>query len=146
MITRFLRMDKTIKIVAGLFIAVALVCAIFLIIPQLAEKTPVSGIENSVQGNVTVFFFYGEECPHCHNVMPFMESLKQKYPDVDFQMLETWHNPTNQALSVSLNQELGVKNAGVPEVIIGNIVLIGERDIPAKLEAAIIAELKKRGN
>jgi thiol-disulfide isomerase/thioredoxin len=139
-------MDKIIKIIAGLFIVVALICAIIFVIPQQAEQATVPGTGSTGQGKVMVYFFYGEECVHCHNVMPFMESLKQKYPDVDFRMLETWHNPTNQALSVSLNQKIGVKNAGVPEVIIGNIVLIGERDIPAKLEAAIVAELKKRGN
>jgi cytochrome c biogenesis protein CcdA/glutaredoxin len=138
-------MDKSIKIAAGLFILVALVCAIFFILPQpQAEKTPVQGIESSVQDKVTVYFFYGDECPHCHNVMPFMESLKEKYPDVDIQILETYHNRTNQVLSVSLNQKLGAGSPGVPEAIIGNVVLVGERDIPANLEAAIIAELKKK--
>ena len=135
-------MDKTIKIAAGFFIAVALVCAIFFIIAQQDEKTPFPGTGSSEQGKMTVYFFYGEECPHCHNVMPFVESLKKKYPDVDFQILETWHNTTNQALSVTLNRKLGAENAGVPEVIIGNVILIGDRDIPAKLETAIIEELK----
>lgn len=135
-------MDKTIKIAAGFFIAVALVCAIFFTISQQDEKTPFPGTGRSEQGKVTVYFFYGEECPHCHNVMPFVESLKKKYPDVDFQILETWHNTTNQALSVTLNRKLGAENAGVPEVIIGNVILIGDRDIPAKLETAIIEELK----
>jgi thiol-disulfide isomerase/thioredoxin len=137
-------MDKTIKLVAGLLIAVVLVCALFFFISPLAEKTPVPSTESPVQGNVTVYFFYGEECPHCHNVMPFIESLKSKYPDVDFQILETWHNKKNQELSASLNQKLGVEKAGVPEVILGNVVLIGDKDIPAKLESAIIAELKKQ--
>ena len=136
-------MDKTIKIAIGLFIAVALVCAIFFAMPHPDEINPVMETGSQLQNNVTVFFFYGEECPHCHNVMPFIESLRQKYPGVDFQILEIWHNTTNQALSLSLNKKLGVKNAGVPEVIIGNTVLIGERDIPAKLESAIIEELKK---
>ncbi|MEI7856535.1 MAG: hypothetical protein WCH85_03420 [Methanomicrobiales archaeon] len=96
--------------------------------------------------NVTVYFFYGEECPHCHVVLPMVRSLKEKYPGVDFQILEIWHNPTNQALSDSLNQKLGVKGAGVPEVIVGSVVLIGDKDIPEKLESAIIGELKKTGS
>jgi thiol-disulfide isomerase/thioredoxin len=132
-------MDNTIKIAAGLLIAVALVFAIVFIVPQQVEKTPVAG-------TVTVYFFYGEECPHCHTVMPFVKSLQQKYPDVDFQILETWHNTTNQALSVSMNRKLGVGTAGVPEVVVGNVVLVGDKDIPAKLEDAVIGELKKTGN
>ena len=130
-------MDKIIKIAIGIFMVVALACAIIFVIPSQSEKIP-------VPGNVTVYLFYGEECPHCHTIMPFVQSLRTKYPDVDFQILEIWHNAGNQALSDSLNKKLGKKGVGVPEVSIGNNVLIGEKDIPAQLEAAIIAELKKR--
>jgi len=130
-------MDNTLKIVAGVVIAVLAIGAIFFVISQ----QPAAG--TSVQSNVTVYFFYGEECPHCHKVMPFVESLKQKYPEVDLRILETWHNETNQALSLALHQKLGIKSAGVPEVIVGNVVLTGSVDIPARLESAIIEELKK---
>jgi thiol-disulfide isomerase/thioredoxin len=130
-------MDNTLKIVAGVVIAVLAVGVIFFVISQ----QPAAG--TSVQSNVTVYFFYGEECPHCHTVMPFVESLKQKYPEVDIRILETWHNETNQALSLALHQKLGIKSAGVPEVIVGSVVLTGSVDIPAKLESAIIEELKK---
>jgi thiol-disulfide isomerase/thioredoxin len=139
-------MDKTIKIAAGIFIAMAIVCTVLLISHQQAEKTTVPVTVGSVQSNVTVYFFYGEECPHCHAVMPFVESLKSKYPNVGFQILETWHNATNEALFVSLNTKLGVKSSGVPEVVVGNVVLVGDKDIPAKLEDAVIGELKKTGN
>ena len=132
-------MDKIIKIAMGLFIVVVLVCAVFFVITRQAADTP-------APGRVTVYFFYGEECQYCHNVMPVVESLRQKYPDVDFQIRETYHNQTNQALSVSLNQKLGIPNPGVPEVIVGKLVLVGDRDIPAKLESVILGELKKSGN
>jgi hypothetical protein len=76
--------------------------------------------------------------------MPFIQSLKEKYPDVDFRILETWHNAKNQALSASLNKKLGVRQSGVPEVIVGDVVLIGELDIPARLENVILEQLKKK--
>ena len=103
---------------------------------------------NSVSGKVTVLFFYGEECPHCHNVMPFIQNLSKKYPDVDFRILETWHNETNQALYQVMNKQLGIQSAGVPEVIvIGNTTpLVGDRAIPAELEGVILEQLKKRSN
>jgi thiol-disulfide isomerase/thioredoxin len=137
-------MDNTLKIIAGVFIAVLVTCVVFLaIIPQPSIEIPSDVAANSVQGNVTVYFFYGEECPHCHNVMPFIQNLTKKYPDVDFLILETWHNETNQVLSQSLHKKLGLPNAGVPEIIIGNVSLVGDRDIPASLESAILDELKK---
>jgi len=140
-------MDNTLKIVAGVFIAILVACVVFLlVIPQQSVQTPSAAVDTSVQGNVTVYFFYGEECPHCHNVIPFIQNLSKKYPDVDFQMLETWHNETNQALSLSLHKQLGIQSAGVPEVIVvGNKTpLIGDRAIPAELEGVILEQLKKK--
>ena len=121
-------------------------CGIFLVIPQSSVVTPSVAAETSVQGNVTVYFFYGEECPHCHNVMPFIQNLSKKYPDADFRILETSQNETNYALSKLLNQKLGIQNPGVPEVIVvgNNTPLIGDRAIPAELEGVILEQLKKK--
>ena len=140
-------MDKTIKIVVAVLVVVFLGGAFLFVSPLMKPASPaLSGNEVSGAGNVTVFFFYGEECPHCHNVMPFIQNLTKKYPDVDFRILETWHNATNQALSVSLNQKLGIQSPGVPEIIVvgNNTPLIGDRDIPAYLEGVILEQLKKK--
>jgi thiol-disulfide isomerase/thioredoxin len=139
-------MDNTLKIVAGLFTVVLLVCALFFALPKETAQTPLPLADTSVQDKVTVFFFYGEECPHCHNVIPFVQNLSKKYPDVNFQILETWHNETNNALSKLLNQKLGVQNPGVPEVIVvgNNTPLIGDRNIPEYLEVVILEQLKKK--
>jgi thiol-disulfide isomerase/thioredoxin len=132
-------MDKTQKIIIGLLVIAALICAAVLLFPifRNASSTP------PVMSGVTVYFFYGEECSHCHKVMPFIQSLQKKYPDVDFQLLETWHNKTNNNLSVSLNQKLGIQKWGVPEVIVGNVSLMGDIDIPEKLESVILDQKKK---
>ena len=140
-------MDKTLKIAAAVFMAILVAGVVFfLVYPQPLGETPSVTIDTSSQSNVTVYFFYGEECPHCHNVMPFIKNLSEKYPEVNFQFLETWHNETNQALSWSLHQKLGLPNAGVPEVIVvgNNTPLIGDRAIPAELEAVILEQLKKK--
>jgi thiol-disulfide isomerase/thioredoxin len=136
-------MDNTLKIVAGVVIAVLAACAVFLVISQQSVIPPAPAADTSVQSNVTVYFFYGEECPHCHKVMPFIQNLSKKYPYVDFRILEIWHNETNQVISQSIHQKLGIESAGVPEVIVGNVVLTGSADIPAKLESVITEELKK---
>jgi thiol-disulfide isomerase/thioredoxin len=131
-------MDRTIKI-AGAILAIVVVGAVLLFSSPFApqEAPPV------YSGNVTVYFFYGEECPHCHNVMPFLENISKKYPQANILYLETWHHPENLAIADSMNQKLGTMGVGVPEIIVGTTVLVGERDIPAKLESVIKAELKK---
>ncbi|HWS22587.1 MAG TPA: thioredoxin family protein [Methanoregula sp.] len=140
-------MDNTLKIVAGVFIAIVVACAVFFwVIPQQSVQTPSVAKDTSVEGNVTVYFFYGEECPHCHNVIPFIQNLSKKYPDVNFRILETWHNETNQALSLSLHKKLGIQSAGVPEVIVvgNNTPLVGDRAIPEQLEGVILEQIKKK--
>ena len=79
-------------------------------------------------------------------MIPFIQNLSKKYPDVDFQVLETWHNETNQAIFHSLHKKLGIQSAGVPEVIVtgNNTPLVGDRDIPAYLEGVILEQLKKK--
>ena len=138
-------MDKIIKISTGLF-AIIILCAVLVFVyPGTGQnQAPLARAGMNPGGNVTVYFFYGEECTHCHKVMPFMQSLRQKYPDVNILILETWHNETNHALSTTINRELKVSSYGVPEAIVGDVVLIGERDIPEKLEQAILDQLKKK--
>ena len=35
-------------------------------------------------------FYYGEECPHCHHMMPLIDKLIEEGKDI--QKFETWHN------------------------------------------------------
>ncbi|MEN6442301.1 MAG: thioredoxin family protein [Methanoregula sp.] len=134
------QMDKILKICVALVIVVIIGClAVFAgSILHPAEDTAITA------GNPVVYFFYGEECSHCHVVMPFILNLTKKYPDVNFQILETWHNQTNQEIYVEMNNKAGISAPGVPEVIIGKTVLVGERDIPDKLEGLILEQLKKK--
>jgi len=42
------------------------------------------------------YFFYGEECPHCHTMMPIMDKLISE--GIEISKLETWHNSENATL------------------------------------------------
>lgn len=39
------------------------------------------------------YFFYGEECPHCHTMLPLIEKLNKEGAEIE--VLETWHNDAN---------------------------------------------------
>lgn len=130
-------MDKTMKI-AGLVLAgILILFAVVLFVPGLGAAFFGQSPAGS-EGPVTVYFFYGEECPHCHDVMPLVLSLKEKYPDVDFQILEVWHNTENARLFMKVTREAGSGETSVPQAIVRNVVMIGGRDIPANLEQTII--------
>ncbi|WP_372960469.1 TlpA family protein disulfide reductase [Methanoregula sp.] len=138
-------MDKIIKISVGLFAVIIFCAALVFVYPAASPGQSSQGSTGiGPGGNVTVYYFYGKECPHCHKIMPFVQSLQQKYPAADILFLETWHNQTNYILYTQVNQDLGVRYAAVPEAVVGDVVLIGEKDIPEKLEQAIIDQLKKK--
>jgi len=86
---------------------------------------------------LTVYFFYNENCPHCHKILPFIKSLKRKYKNIEFQILEVHYNKLNMKKFKMLNTRLGKPATMVPEVIVGNHALIGIEEIPSKLENII---------
>lgn len=55
------------------------------------------------------FYFYGEECPHCHVMMPFVDKLISE--GVEIIKLETWHNQDNAKI---LQEKDNGKCGGVP--------------------------------
>ncbi|MGD0534910.1 MAG: thioredoxin family protein [Methanoregula sp.] len=135
-------MDKIIKIIVTLFvvIAAASVAYVVYVTPSVPSATP--SAEN-VSDNI-VYYFYGQGCPHCAKIEPFMENITEKYPDVDIRKLEVWYNQTNQQVYAQVNAQAGISTPGVPEIVIGKTVLVGEIDIPAKLEGYIQAIEKKK--
>ncbi|MBI5370266.1 hypothetical protein HZA85_03700 [Candidatus Uhrbacteria bacterium] len=55
------------------------------------------------------YFFYGEECPHCHTMMPLVDKLIAEGGEI--KKLETWHDKENAKI---FEQKEGNKCGGVP--------------------------------
>lgn len=54
--------------------------------------------------------FYGEECKHCHEMMPLIDKLEGE-EGVKVKKVETWHNSANNEKFKKLD---GGKCGGVP--------------------------------
>lgn len=138
-------MDNTLKFAGALVVIVVIGC----IAASSAGLISFSGgapasTTGLTSGNVTVYYFYGEECPHCHAVMPVVVNLSKKYPNVEFHILEIWHNQTNYNLYSRINTELKNPRTGVPVAFVGTTVVYGEWEIPNYLELAIQDQIKKK--
>jgi thiol-disulfide isomerase/thioredoxin len=131
------RQDKKISKAAIILAIAGLGCAAIIGIYFL-NVFPSSPAQGTGSNTVTVYYFYGTGCPHCDNVRPYIESLREKYPEVNFQILEVWNDKTNNALYKLMNHKLNQQQVMVPEVIVGDVVLIGDVEIPARLEGAIL--------
>ncbi len=124
--------------IAAILVAIAVLgCAVFFALPFLNASSSHPGAGS---GPVTVYYFYGAECSYCHEVTPYIQSLQKKYPDVNFQILEIWHDETNQAIYKLQNHEAGKEPNAIPQVIVGNVSLVGETEIKDDLESVILSQ------
>ncbi len=56
-----------------------------------------------------LYFFYGEECPHCHDMLPIVDKLNEGGAKIE--KLETWHNDDNASKLEAIDKG---KCGGVP--------------------------------
>ena len=96
------------------------------------------------------YLFYGEACPHCHDVIDdFLPGVYEKYgAQVEYEYIEVWSDPDQYVTLLALETKLGVPEeaqGAVPVLIIGDKVMIGGADIPARLEGYIDEYLAQGG-
>jgi len=88
----------------------------------------------------TCLFFYGNGCPHCAKVEPFIDGLGQKYPDLEIRKFEIYGDRQNAVLLNNYFDTYHVPDSqrGVPVVFISNKYLVGDKPILENLEKEII--------
>jgi cytochrome c biogenesis protein CcdA len=110
------------------------------------QSTP-SSLEIAASNlTITGYFFYGEGCSHCDDIKPFISQIQARYPNLDLEQLEVYHNATNQAFFLAMDQKLGITSAEVPTFIIGHQVLVGEDQIRNQLEQVIQEDMVSSSN
>ncbi|HZX44847.1 MAG TPA: glutaredoxin domain-containing protein [Candidatus Nanoarchaeia archaeon] len=95
----------------------------------------------SAENNVTIYFFYGDGCPHCAKAEPFLDKLEAKYTELTVESFETWHNKTNADLFVDMSAACGSKVVGVPTVFIGHKPIVGfttEEETGKEIEGEVV--------
>jgi len=138
-------MEKNRLIIPAVVIILALLGAVSLTagsvsvspspLPQDGTGVPPS---SSPSPAIPAYYFYGDGCVHCANVKPVILALATKYQNLELHQMEVYHNATNQELFSKFNQEFGITTAGVPTLVVGNHVLIGETQIRDNAESVIL--------
>ncbi len=70
--------------------------------------------------SMTVYFFWGEGCPHCEDEKLFLEEMESKYPQLEVKSFETWKNKENEELFQEMAAAYGIEARGVPTTFIGD--------------------------
>lgn len=92
-----------------------------LIIPFIAVKS----IYADEPKQVTIYFFWGEGCPHCAKEEKFLENLVSRYPEVKVIDYEVWGNKKNRDLMIEYGKKLNADVKGVPFTVIGQEYING---------------------
>ncbi len=96
---------------------------------------------------ITIYFFWGDGCPHCADEKSFFAELEAQYDGVKVRAFEVWYDANNRQLLQDVGKELGVTVSGVPFTVIGKNYTTGwysESVTGAKLERYI--ELARTGD
>lgn len=79
---------------------------------------------------VTVYVFYGETCPHCHELFKFLDSIDKEYGKYyQLKKIETWNDSLNKEMmfetAESIEVEYNKADMGVPYIVINDQTFIG---------------------
>ncbi len=93
---------------------------------------------NMAFSSVCFYFFYGEGCPHCAKVEPFIANLSSN-PNLEIHSFEVYRNSSNAKFLQELfdNYSVPQNERGVPIVFIGDKYFVGDVDILDNLEDEI---------
>ena len=89
--------------------------------------------------NPILYFYYGDGCPHCSQVEPFIEQMAEKYPDLDVRQYEVYNNPVNSSRLTQAFEDYGIpaNQRGVPIAFLNGVYFLGDRPILNNLEGEI---------
>lgn len=115
--------------------------AIFLLLVLVAGAGAVTAQTHDAPG-VTLYFFWGEGCPHCERAKPFLEELEHKYPALRIESCEVLKHRENIPRLMEMAKACNQEATGVPTFIIGNRMLSGfSQETAAELEQLVKSAL-----
>ncbi|HUV02379.1 MAG TPA: cytochrome c biogenesis protein CcdA [Desulfobacteria bacterium] len=91
----------------------------------------------TAKSTVSLYYFYGADCPHCQEFTPVIDELEQEYPELDVHKREISYNETNSDLFNAFIQAYDPPAVDIPAVFIGDSVVIGLELSKERLEEEI---------
>jgi cytochrome c biogenesis protein CcdA len=90
-------------------------------------------------GRTCLYFFYGNGCPNCAEVEPYIEELEQKYPRLVIYRFEIYENRSNLDLLNNLFEKYNVPQdqRKIPAIFIHKEYVMGNEQIREELEDII---------
>lgn len=89
---------------------------------------PITG-EKIEENKINLYLFYSATCPHCHDEMEYLNSIKDDYKDVlNIYTYEVTKNENNSKMMNATKKVFNVNQPYVPFTVIGEEYIIGFSD------------------
>ena len=89
------------------------------------------------EDKINIYLFYSESCPHCHDEIEYLDSIKDKY-DINIYMYEVTKDEDNNVLMKTVKNLYSFNGSGVPFTVIGEEYIYGFSDtVEEKIEGLI---------
>lgn len=138
-------MGRTIWILLSIILMFGIVCGSLAVeecatpVPCVGEHGGSGSIPAISEGDICIYYFYGQACPHCTRIKPFIDKMAATYSRVRIYSLEVHSNVSNLAIfrDFCSRYDIDITKAGVPTIFIGDRALMGESVIRENLEPSI---------
>lgn len=143
---------KNILMIAVVFIIISILLGVLVVGAKTQHKT-IRILTKQTEENIkfdkekmNIYFFYGDGCSHCEELIFFLNNLPEKYNEYyDLYTLEVWYDEKNNELMRNLVKKIGKTVEGVPCLIIGDQVFFGYSEtMNEKIKQAIKEESKEK--
>jgi thiol-disulfide isomerase/thioredoxin len=81
--------------------------------------------QQAEKGSINMYFFWGQGCPRCEEMKPFINEMQNTYPQLSVKSLETRNDPANNQLYNAMAQAYNQTAEGVPASFIGDQMIVG---------------------
>jgi parallel beta-helix repeat protein len=119
----------------------------------VGEETKSASVEQdnfsdfSDENGLDVYYFYGEGCPHCAKVGPFLAEMEQKYP-LRLHKFDIYNNRDYLSLfdEYSIRHGLSLEGRGVPTVFVSDAYFVGDTPILDGFEEVVKKALQEENS
>ena len=89
--------------------------------------------------DLNLYLFYGRECPHCEDLLNYLEPHIKDKDNIKLYKYEVWHDQKNLEKLEEVHKIMTDSNSGVPYLVIGNTGISGfsEKLTPDKITSSI---------